>query len=252
MKTVLLEEMSWLEIKQALENGYKTVIITAASIEQHGPHLAENTDSLFGLELSKRVAIRLKNALVAPVIRPGLSKHHLTHPGSLTLRPEIFIGIVEDYIAAYVHHGFETIILFSSHGGNFTPMINLIDKLKPLYPGKKIIFALGMQEYIDTYRSGEKQFALAERTCGGHACDFETSFMLRYYPHLVNMELAVQGCMEESTPAFIEKLFLGGIADVSPTGILGDPRAATAEKGDWYLKAFEDIMYNSIAKQLGL
>ena len=44
MAKVLMEEMSWFEIKEAMENGCDTVILCAASHEQHGPHLAESTD----------------------------------------------------------------------------------------------------------------------------------------------------------------------------------------------------------------
>jgi len=119
MDTLLLEEMTWPEIRTALQNGMRTVVVCAASIEQHGPHLAERTDTTLGYAEAEALARRLGNALVAPVIRPGLSAHHMVLPGTVTLRPEVFRGVVEDYISSYVRHGFTTIVLISSHGGNF-------------------------------------------------------------------------------------------------------------------------------------
>ena len=77
MRTYLLEEMTWPEIKAQMEAGKRTVIIMAASIEQHGPHLAEATDTILGYAEAIDLAERLGNAFVAPVIRPGLSEHHM-------------------------------------------------------------------------------------------------------------------------------------------------------------------------------
>lgn len=120
MKTYLLEEMTWPEIQAAMKNGCDTVVIYAASIEQHGPALPEMTDTILGYAAASDLAKRLGNALAAPLIRPGLSAHHMCFPGSITLRPETFRAVVEDYISAYVHHGFRTIVLASSHGGQFS------------------------------------------------------------------------------------------------------------------------------------
>lgn len=139
MDTLLLENMTWKEIDIAKKNGYDSVIIFAASVEQHGPALPEITDTVLGYAEAVDLAKRLGNTLVAPVIRPGLSKHHLGFPGSLTLRPEVFKGIVEDYIASYVHHGFRRIILSSSHGGNFAAMAEVAAEQEKVYPDVCII-----------------------------------------------------------------------------------------------------------------
>lgn len=158
MKSLLLEELTWPEIQSAMDAGMKTVIIFAASIEQHGPHLAENTDTVLGYTNAVDLARRLGNALVAPVIRPGLSKHHLTMPGSITLRPEVFAGIVEDYVAAYVHHGFDTIILSSSHGGNFGAMNQIARAQAEKYPHVRIVSGWSLDEMtakLDQLEQGE-------------------------------------------------------------------------------------------------
>lgn len=108
-----------------------------ASNEQHGPHLAENTDYIFGLEMCRAVAEKMGDALVAPVIRPGLSQHHMRHPGSLTLRPETFRMLVEDYVDCYVRHGFERIVLLASHGTNFARWLPWRPSCKKNTPGQR-------------------------------------------------------------------------------------------------------------------
>ncbi len=71
LDNVLMEEMTWPEIKRAMQTGKNTVILVAASIEQHGPHLPTATDTIIGYALAEAVAKKLGIALVAPVIRPA-------------------------------------------------------------------------------------------------------------------------------------------------------------------------------------
>ncbi len=88
-----LERLSWPEVAAALAAGKTTAIIVVASSEQHGPHLPEATDALIGEGLAVRLAQRLGNALVAPVIRPGCSSHHLDFPGTISITPELLLAI---------------------------------------------------------------------------------------------------------------------------------------------------------------
>ena len=77
----MMEEMSWLEISEALKNGANTAIIALGSVEQHGHHLPLLTDTIEAHYLSERIAQELGHALVAPVIRPGYSEHHMDFAG---------------------------------------------------------------------------------------------------------------------------------------------------------------------------
>jgi creatinine amidohydrolase len=117
---VLLEELTWPEIKQALDDDWRTVVIPTASVEQHGPHLPLLTDTLIGGRVAELIARKLGKTFVAPVIRPGLSSHHMAFAGSLTTTPETFRAVIEDNCRSLASHGFRTFILTSGHGGNFT------------------------------------------------------------------------------------------------------------------------------------
>lgn len=250
METYLLEEMTWPEIKEAMEKGMTTVIIYAASVEQHGPHLAEITDTVLGQNGAVDLAKRLKNALVAPVIRPGLSAHHLCFPGSITLRPEIFKGLVEDYITSYVHHGFETIILSSSHGGNFKMMEEIAIEQAEKYPQTRIVSGLTLEELDASLAELEELEGLPRGTCGGHACDYETSVMRMVSENHVRMDQARPGFVGEVSAEVLKKFFEKGVSEVSEIGVMGDPSRAEAERGARYFKYTQDLQEKAVREHL--
>jgi len=250
LDTYLLEEMTWPEIEEALESGMKTVIIYAASIEQHGPHLAELTDTALGYAQATDLAKRLGNALVAPVIRPGLSEHHMAMPGSITLRPEVFTGLVEDYVSAYVKHGFDTIILSSSHGGNFEAIEKIAENEAKKYPNVKIISGYGLKDLPAALTGMERAEGLEAGACGGHACDYETSVMLMLDPKQVRMEKAEKGFMGLPSKELIIRMMHEGIPAISKIGVMGDPTDANAERGARYFKAAQDLQEKIVRAKL--
>lgn len=250
MKTYLLEEMTWPEIKGAMENGKDTVIIFAASIEQHGPALPEVTDTILGYAEAVDLAKRLGNALVAPVIRPGLSKHHMCFPGSITLRPEVFKGIVEDYIAAYVHHGFKTLILCSSHGGNFGTLEIVAKEQSEKYPETTIITGCSLDQLDAALIEMDKSEGLPIGTCGGHACDWETSAIMMINEEFVRKDKLQTGHMGVLTDELLDRFFNQGVQSVSPIGVMGDPTVANAEKGKRYFDYFQEIQEKTIREKL--
>ena len=239
-----------MEVKEALDRGMRTVVIFAGAVEQHGPHLAENTDTVLGYESALDLARRLGNALVAPVIRPGLSEHHMSLPGTITLRPEVFAGIVEDYISAYVRHGFTTIILASSHGGNFETLARIVKEQTGKHEGVKIVGGFTLPDMVSIIQRLEKEDGLALGTCGGHACAWETSEMLLFAPQYVDMDRAVCGFLGKVTEELLQQLFAKGIVAISEQGVMGDARTANAELGERYFKALQDRQEQVIREAL--
>src|SRR5579859_464097 len=126
-----LERLSWPEIGAAIASGKTTAIIVVASSEQHGPHLPEATDALIGEGLGVRLAQRLGNALVAPVIRPGCSDHHFGFPGTISISPDLLVAIVDSYLTSLRRHGFRQFLVFSSHGGNFPVLSRMAERGLP-------------------------------------------------------------------------------------------------------------------------
>jgi len=232
---VKLEECSWPEVEAALREGYDTVIIPTASVEQHGPHLPVLTDTLIGDVLGERIAASLGKAFSAPVIRPGLSEHHMAFPGSFTLSPDTFLQVVEAYCLSLARHGFRYLVLISSHGGNFSAIEQGAGKIQ------ERIREAGLPAVVIPYVDLEKyvrmqQEFLVERYGGqaeeasGHADVVETAMMLAIRPDLVNMDKAEPGWMGDLFTVK-EQLFSQGLQSITANGILGDPRRASADMG---------------------
>jgi creatinine amidohydrolase len=240
---VLIEEMTWPEIKEAMEAGKTTAILACGASEQHGPHLPTGTDTYLGTAIAERAARIAGNALVAPTLRPGLSEHHMHFPGSFTLRIGTFVALLEDYCESLARQGFERIVIFPSHGGNSDVMRAYGPSLARAQQGRcEVIMRAGtdFQAMFDL---------LAERgvpmgAAGVHAGYAETSEMLEAQPHLVQMDRAVPGRCDEDfyKPENIGQsqmqAFLEGIQTQSPNGVLGDPTGATAEAGLELLEMF--------------
>jgi len=249
MKTILLEEMSWPQIKAAMEAGYKTVLIAAGSIEQHGPHLPEGTDSMLGYSFGEGVARELGNTLVAPTIRPGLSEHHMGFPGSLTLRVSTFMAVMEDYVDCYVRHGFENIIIFPTHGGNFKSVDDFIAEAPKKFPNTNVINGFDSEIMSKLSELSAKESEFPPNVGGAHAGASETSYMLLFYPHLVDMSVAEEGFVGNFADVR-DEMFKNGMRAVTKNGILGDARPANVEHGKRAAERMFKVCAEIIRKRL--
>lgn len=235
MNTVFMEDMTWPEVMDAREGGYDTVVIPAASIEQHGHHLPLNTDEVLGRNAAGELARRIGRALVAPVIRPGLSGHHMAMAGTVTLRPETFALLVEDYVDSYRRHGFKTVILMASHGGNMAALDEISARLDAALPDMRIISAHevpGLKELEEiTLERG-----LSIGANGGHADDRETSEMMCLASFAVRADRLTPGFSERLTPELRARFFSEGVRALTEVGAVGDPSGANAGRGRWYIR----------------
>ena len=249
MRTYYLEEMTWKEIEGALADGYKTVVIFSGAVEQHGPHLPEATDAIRAHAEAGDFAKRLGKALAAPVIRPGVSAPHMDFPGTITLRPETYKMVIEDYIDSYVQHGFHTFVLASTHGGNISAMEEAAETCREKHPEVVIVTGCNMGDIIQMLARSEAEEKLPKGTCGGHSCDFETSMMLTECD-LVQMDKAEIGLMGGMTPEISRKMNTEGIRSVSANGILGDPTGANRERGQRYFEIMQQLQLKIVTEKL--
>ncbi|MGH2614736.1 MAG: creatininase family protein, partial [Thermomicrobiales bacterium] len=127
------------EVAAALAQGYATVIVVLGAQEQHGSHLPLATDSLWGEHLAGLLAARLGDALIAPVVPVGFSPEHMRFAGTISLRPETLIAVLEDYVASLEQHGFRRIVVLPSHGGNFAPLADALPRLRQRHPAMRIV-----------------------------------------------------------------------------------------------------------------
>ena len=116
--TLRLTHLTWGEIA-ALRDQVKVVAIPIGSIEQHGPNTSLDTDLVICEDLTLRLAQRFHpQVLVAPTIPFGMSAYHMGFPGTITLRTQTLLHILEDNLESLIHHGFTRFLLTNWHSGN--------------------------------------------------------------------------------------------------------------------------------------
>jgi creatinine amidohydrolase len=233
---IVLQDMTWREISSALEGGFDTIVVAVGSIEQHGPHLPISTDTLIADELAVRIARKLGNALVAPTIRPGCSDHHMSLPGTISIRPEVLLEILRDYCRSLANHGFKKMALFSSHGGNFAPLETYAPGLVREFPQLRIVHYGDLRGFFDAYMTEVARLGLPAEKVGGHADLGETSEILHIRPDLVREDCYEPGFIG-SAKGLISRILRDGIQAVTQNGILGDPTGADAGAGEALLEA---------------
>lgn len=226
--SVSLEEMAWPEVKSALENGTQTVIVAVGSIEQHGPHLPLNMDTLDGDALSRRIAAELSDALAAPTIRPGCSGHHMEFPGTITVSPETLMDVIRSYCRSLDEHGFEHIVLVPTHGGNFGPVKTVAPDIARELDATVIPLA-DLDEHMQLLNDGLSEAGIEYDQDVIHAGAAETAIVLAIDEDLVRMENIEAGPEGEISPA---RLLSEGFKSITENGVLGDPAKASAEAGE--------------------
>ena len=120
--TVLLEELTWTEVRDAVRAGKTTIIIPAGGTEQNGPHMALGKHNARVKVLSQDIARQLGDALVAPVIayvpEGGITPPtaHMRYPGTITAPEDAFQKVLEFAARSFKQHGFRNIVLLGDHG----------------------------------------------------------------------------------------------------------------------------------------
>ena len=122
--TVFLDELTWTEVRDRIANGATTVIVGSAGTEQNGPHMVLGKHKFIIGNAAERIARRLGNALVAPIItyvpEGGIDPPtgHMRFAGSITLPNEYFKKICEYAARSLKAHGFTDIVFIGDSGGN--------------------------------------------------------------------------------------------------------------------------------------
>jgi len=209
------------------------VVIPVAAVEQHGHHLPVFTDSILLGEIVRRVAPRFADrALFAPLLWLGNSDHHLDFAGTLSAPPRVYLDLLNGLAENFLRHGFRRIVFLNGHGGNDVPGRQAVFELRQRHRDRTDLLLL-MATYWNLGEGPVEGFAQSEM---GHACEWETSMMLRIAPSLV-------GAFGAAAPVDPGRPFLpasrGWITrDRSEPGHIGSPHLATAEKGEALLSRF--------------
>ena len=206
------------------------IVIPVAALEQHGHHLPVFTDSLLLGEVVRRAALAMETkVLFAPLMWLGNSHHHLEFAGTLSAAPRVYLDLLNGLAGNFLQHGFRRIIFVNGHGGNEVPGRQAIFELrqeKRLRNDVLFLFAT----YWNLGAQPDRTDADFAQDKMGHACEWETSMMLRLAPHLV-------GDFRHAAPVEFGVSFdpaaRGWITrERSAPGHIGQPHLASPEKGE--------------------
>jgi creatinine amidohydrolase len=225
----MLADLTWTEVKELLP-GIDMVLIPTGSTEQHGPGMALKTDIAISTGLCRLVSRKLyPHVLVAPPVPWGLSMHHLSFPGTITLRTEVFVALLKDVVSSLMHHGFTRFMFVNGHGGNTSGLqiacSKIKDELKPTYIG----FCFNWNLHKDLVPEDPMDV--------GHGCQIEASYGLYLAPEIVKPErivpaqytlppeelLRMQGAWGMWEPNAVDEYL--------PLGFKGKPETASYERG---------------------
>jgi creatinine amidohydrolase/Fe(II)-dependent formamide hydrolase-like protein len=124
IESVFMEELTWMEIRDAIKEGKTTVIVATGGIEQNGPFVATGKHNYVLQATTEAIALKLGNALVAPIIKfvpegeIDPPSGHMRYHGTISLRKETFKLLLTDITNSLKQHGFENIIFICDSGGN--------------------------------------------------------------------------------------------------------------------------------------
>jgi len=244
--TIRMEEMNWPDIKRAIESGFTTAVVAVGSTEQHGPHLPTMTDARIGEDVAERVARKLGRALLARTIAVGLSEHHMAFAGTISLKPETLLLVLRDYTASLARHGFTRIVFIPMHGGNFATVRQAIEEGRRAHPGIDVTGFTDMPGLMKLLARNSADYGVSVEVAGSHSGESETSMMMALEGRLVAVNRFAPGYLGPFGEAERKLMFEKGMPALSANGILGDPRTASAEKGEVYLERLADFMVSKI------
>jgi len=226
------------DVGAALKKGFTTTVFAVGSHEQHGPCLPLSTDTVLGDALAEAVAKKLGKALKAPTVNVGCSEHHMRFPGTITLRKETLQDVIRDYVDSLAKHGFKRIVVLPSHGGNFGPLAEIADELKAAHPGAEVIVYHDLQAFVATMIKTSARLGVSPEASGAHAGESEVSMMMHIAGGLVKESKVKEskGYIGKFDEEVTRRIFAEGIGALSPIGVLGDARGASAEHGKAYVE----------------
>jgi creatinine amidohydrolase len=231
-----LAELTWPAI-QAL-NKDTPVVFPVAALEQHGHHLPLFTDSFLLGEIVRRVEQRVtERVLFAPLTWLGNSDHHLDFPGTLSAPPRTYLDLLGGLAENFIAHGFRRLLFINGHGGNEVPGRQAIFEIRQRYRTRDDLLLL-FATYWDLADSSRLAGLGLRQSVMGHACEWETSMILRIAPHLVRdfkkLEAVEPGTgFAPASRAWITR-------ERTKPGHLGHPSEASAEKGEALLDVFSE------------
>ena len=224
--SVFLEELTWIELRDAVAAGTTTVIIPTGGTEQNGPHMVLGKHNVLVKHKAGETARRLGDALVAPVMAyvpegdVDPPSGHMRFPGTITTPPDVFEQVLEYAARSLARHGFTDIALMGDSGGNQASQATVAERLN-----REWAEGPARVHHLTAYYPGPGDDWLVEQgerpeDVGSHAGMHDTSQFLFLDPSQLRPE----------------QFAVGTGTGPGGNGVNGNPSRATAEYGERILE----------------
>lgn len=220
-----LGQTSWPE----LDGIVATLLVPLGATEQHGPHLPLDTDTRIADAVTREACARVEAGvaqvedrgaervlLSAPPLSYGASGEHEGFPGTVSIGHEALRTVLVEYGRSACRWA-DRVVFVNGHGGNIATLIDAVRLLR--YEGRDAAW-----------------FACATPGSDAHAGHTETSVLMHLSTDLVHRDRIEKGNVAPLSELFAD-MRSGGVAAVSPNGVLGDPSTSTPEHGEELLEA---------------
>lgn len=238
MASVLWLELTAEELR-AKAAGDAIVVLPVASVEQHGPHLPVGVDTILCSGVCKAAAERAGDVdvVVTPTLWCGMAEHHMAFGGTFTFDIPTYRAVLLSLLKSIERHGFHRVLIVNGHGGNIAALTAFLPD-----------FARETRLHIEatTY------FLLAEaalpplledQQAVQHACEVETSMMMVLAPGSVrDARLGEAFGALDGLPGRPTVSRHRSFRDMTETGVIGDARRATTQKGQACLDACAEAL----------
>src|SRR5437868_5500755 len=153
--SIFIEDLTWMEVRDAMKAGKNTVLVATGGVEQNGPYLVTGKHNVVLRGTTEAIARKLGNTLVAPIVPfvpegdidpPSL---HMLYPGTISVSELTFQSLLTDICASLKTHGFRRIVLIGDSGGNQDGMKAVAAALSAKWKGSscQIVF---IPDYYNT------------------------------------------------------------------------------------------------------
>lgn len=245
MASVLWQELTAEELREKAARD-AVVVLPVASMEQHGPHLPVGVDTILCGGVCKLAAERADDVevVVAPTLWCGMAEHHMAFGGTFTFDIPTYRAVLLALLKSLERHGFHRVVIVNGHGGNIAALAAFLPDFacETSLQVRATTYFLLAQEAMAPFMDDQVSVL--------HACEVETSMMMVLAPETVRQERLPEafGMLGADLTALTRPTVgrYQPFREMTQTGVIGDARRATAEKG----KAFLDASADALAKLL--
>lgn len=193
--TIWIEEMTWMEVRDALAAGKTTAIISTGGIEQNGPFTALNKHHIVLRAMCDAIARELGDALCAPIVdlvpEGGIENPtgHMRYPGTISMRQETYEAILEDMAGSLRTHGFTDIVFIGDSGGNQGGMEAVVNRMNERWDDARAHFIPEFYNYDDVLTYMETELGVVQPVDDGvHDNFYINSIMMTVDPSVVRLD----------------------------------------------------------------